>query len=132
MCMNFSKIAKDLYTKLLLFMCMNISKKDLLRINHGFGGDLRSDSSLDFALDMLENKRIGPYKKLAYLFRAILVDHPFSDGNKRTAMFISYAFAQEYRKQVNRDLLIRNIVSIAKQNIHNIKNIEWRIKNAIR
>ena len=25
------------------------------------------------------------YKRLAYLLRAILVDHPFSDGNKRTA-----------------------------------------------
>ena len=64
-------------------MCMKISKEDLIRINHGFGGNIRSVSSLDFAFEMLENNKIGDYKKLAYLFRAILVDHPFSDGNGR-------------------------------------------------
>lgn len=111
---------------------MKISKEDLLRINHGFGGDLRSDSSLDFAFGIIENKKLGIYKKLAYLWRAILVDHPFSDGNKRTAAFAGFAFAEEYRKEVDRDLLLHHIVSISKNNIHNIKNIEYRIKNAIK
>ena len=113
-------------------MCMNIGKKDLLRINEGFGGNLRTGSSLDYALDKQENKRIGPYKKLAYLLRAILVDHPFSDGNKRTAMFVSHVFAREYKKQVDREMLLYQIVSIAKNNIHDIRKIERRIKNAIR
>lgn len=116
-------------------MCMNIneiiSKKDLLRINKGFGGNLRNDSSLDFAFDMIQNKKIGEYKKLAYLMRAILIDHPFSDGNKRTATFICLAFADKYKKQVNRELLIHQIISIAKKNIHELRNIEWRLKNAI-
>ena len=111
---------------------MKISKKDLLRINDGFGGNLRSDHSLDYAMDMQENRKIGPYKKLAYLFRAILVDHPFSDGNKRTAAFIALAFTEENRKEVNRELLLHHIVSIAKQNISDIRNIEWRLKNAIK
>ena len=111
---------------------MNISKKDLLRINSGFGGNLRSDSSLDFAFDKFKNKKLGRYKKLAYLWRAILVDHPFSDGNKRTVAFVSFVFAEEYKKQVNRDLLLQHIVSIAKNNIHNIRNIEYRLKNAIK
>ncbi len=113
-------------------MCMKISKKDLLRINHGFGGNLRSGSSLDFAFDKFENKKLGIYKKLAYLFRAILVDHPFSDGNKRTASFVAMSFANEFKKQIDRDLLMHHIVSIAKKNIHNIRNIEYRLKNAIR
>lgn len=113
-------------------MCMNISKKDLLRINHGFGGNLRSDSSLDFAFEKLEDKKLGDYKKLSYLLRAILVDHPFSDGNKRTAMFLAFAFAKERKKQVDRDLLIHHITSIAKTNIQEIRNIEWRIQNAIK
>ena len=113
-------------------MCMEISKKDLLRINHGFGGNLRSDSSLDFAFSKIEDSKIGDYKQLAYLLRAILVDHPFSDGNKRTAMFLVFAFAKEKRKQVNRDLLIHHITSIAKNNIQEIRNIEWRLKNAIK
>lgn len=111
---------------------MKISKGDLLRVNKGFGGNLRSDSSLDFALDMQQNKKIGPYKKLACLWRAILVDHPFVDGNKRTAAFVAMAFADEHKKQVNRELLIHHIISIAKKNITNIRNIEWRLKNAIK
>jgi len=111
---------------------MDIGKKDLLRINHGFGGNLRSGSSLDFAFDRLKNKKLGMYRKLAYLWRAILVDHPFSDGNKRTAMFVSYAFAKEADKQINRDLLAHHIVSIAKQNVHDLRKIERRLKNAIR
>ena len=92
-------------------MCMNISKEDLLRVNRGFGGNLRSDSSLDYAIDMQKNKKLGKYKKLTYLLRAILVDHPFSDGNKRTATFLVLNFAEQNRKQVNRELLIQQIIS---------------------
>ncbi len=113
-------------------MCMNISKEDLLRINKGFGGNLRSDSSIDFAIDKQDNKKLGEYKKLAYLIRAILVDHPFSDGNKRTATFLVLNFAEQNNKQVDRELLIQQVVSIAKQNITNIRNIEYRLKSCIR
>lgn len=116
-------------------MCMdisNITKENLLRINKGFGGNLRSDSSLDFAFNRLESKKLGFYKKLSYLMRAILVDHPFSDGNKRTAAFVAIGFAQEKNKQIDRELLLHHIISISKKNIHEIRNIEWRMKNAIK
>jgi len=113
-------------------MCMKISKKDILRINKGFGGSLINDASLNYALDKIEDKKLGIYKKLAYLLKAILVDHPFSDGNKRTAIFLALAFAEENNKSVDRELLLHHIVSIAKQNITKIKNIEYRLKNAIR
>jgi len=113
-------------------MCMIISKEDLIRINQGFGGNLRNDSSLDYAIDMQNNNKLGDYKKLAYLLRAILVDHPFSDGNKRTAMFLCLNFAEENKKQVDRDLLLEQMISIAKNNINEIRNIEWRIKNCIK
>lgn len=113
-------------------MCMNIGKEELLRINKGFNGSLRSDSSLDYALDIQENKKFGQYKKLAYLLRAIIVDHPFSDGNKRTAMYLALKFAEENKKQVDRELLLDQIVSIAKHNETDIRSIERRLKNAIR
>ena len=111
---------------------MNISKEDLIRINQGFGGNLRNDSSLNYALDVQKNNKLGDYKKLAYLLRAILVDHPFSDGNKRTAMFLCLNFAEENKKQVDRDLLLEQIISIAKNNINEIRNIGWRIRNCLR
>ncbi len=113
-------------------MCMNISKEDLLRINNGFGGNLRSDSSLDFAIDKIKNPRVGFYIRLAYLWRAILVDHPFSDGNKRTAVFFAYAFAEESKKHIDRDLLVYQAVSIAKNNLTNIRQIGWRLKTCIK
>jgi len=113
-------------------MCMEIGKKDIIRINAGFGGTLRNDASLDFAIEMQKNKKLGKYKKLAFIIRAILVDHPFSDGNKRTATFISLNFAEKNSKHVDHQVLTHNIVSIAKQNITNIRDIERRLKNAIK
>lgn len=109
-----------------------ITKEDLLRINEGFGGNLRSDSSIDFAFNKIEDGKLGPYKKLSHLIRAILLDHPFSDGNKRTATFVCLAFADKCGKQVDRDLLVHHIISIASKNIQEIRNIEWRLKNAIK
>ncbi|MEX0920621.1 MAG: Fic family protein [Candidatus Pacearchaeota archaeon] len=111
---------------------MKIDKEELLRINRGFGGNLRSDSSLDFAIDKTKSKKIGAYRRIAYLLRAILVDHPFSDGNKRTATYITLKLATESNKEVDTDLLLHHIVSIAKQNIHDIKKIERRMRNAIK
>ena len=111
---------------------MKIGKEDIIRINRGFGGSLRNDASIDFALEKQEDKKLGEYKKLAYLFRAILVDHPFSDGNKRTAAYIALVFANEYNKQIDNELLTHQILAIAKENITNIRQIEWRLKNAIR
>ena len=111
---------------------MKVSKETIIRINHGFGGDLRSDSSLDYAIEIQDNKKLGKFKKLAYIFRAILVDHPFSDGNKRTAAYLALEFSKEHNMRVDNDLLIHQIVSIAKKNLTNIRDIEWRLKNAIR
>jgi prophage maintenance system killer protein len=111
---------------------MKIRKEEIIRINNGFGGELRSDSSLDYAMQMQENKKLGDYKKLAYLLRAILVDHPFSDGNKRTATYLALKFADENKKQIDEVLLQHEIVSIAKHNISDIRRIEERLKNAIR
>lgn len=113
-------------------MCMDISKKELLRINNGFGGGLRNDASIDFSIQKQEDNKLGDYKKLAYLLRAILVDHPFTDGNKRTAMYLSIKFAEENKKQIDRELLLHQIVSIAKKNINDIRTISDRIQTAIK
>lgn len=111
---------------------MRIGKEDLVRINHGFGGSLRSDSSLDFAFSKIENKKLGLYKKLAYILRSIIVDHPFSDANKRTAMFYVFVISGEHKKKVDRDLLLHHIIEIARKNIQDVRKIERRLKNAIR
>jgi len=111
---------------------MDIGKEDLLRINRGFGGGLRNDASLDFAFGRLEDKKLGDFKKLAYLLRATLVDHPFTDGNKRTSMFLVLAFAERLGKKIDREILLHQIISIAKKNIVDIRVIADRIKTAVR
>jgi len=126
------KKPKDLNSILPISMCMKIRKEDVLKINYGFGGNLRSDGSLDFTIEIQENAKLGDYKKLAYLWKAILVDHPFSDGNKRTAMFFALNFAEEKGKRIDRDLLLHHAISIAKNNVIDIKQIEWRLKNGIK
>lgn len=111
---------------------MNINKQDIIRINMGFKGNLRSDSSLDFALDIQNNKKFGEYRKLAHIIRAILVDHPFTDGNKRTALYICLAFTIEHNKIADNNLLVHHILSISKKNIVEINYLIWRLKNAIK
>ena len=111
---------------------MNISKKDLLRINSGFGGNPRNDSSIEYAITMQENKRYGEYKKLAFLIRAILVDHPFTDGNKRTATFLILDFADQNKREVVKEIMMHQIISIAKHSITEIRNIENRLRTFIK
>lgn len=111
---------------------MEISKETIIRIAGGFGGNLRNPSSLDFALEKQKDKKLGEYKKLAYLLRAILVDHPFSDGNKKTAAFVALAFAEQNGKIVDDELVKHHILVIASKNITNIRTIEERMKNAIK
>lgn len=110
---------------------MKIDKEDVLRINAGFGGGLRNDASLDFAIGKQTERKIGEYKKLAYLWRAILVDHPFTDGNKRTAVFLAFRFAEEFNKMAERELVIHHAISIAKNNFADVNIIERRLRNAI-
>ena len=39
---------------------MDIGKQDLIRINKGFGGNIRSDSSIEFALFQQKNRKLKP------------------------------------------------------------------------
>jgi prophage maintenance system killer protein len=111
---------------------MKIRKEDIVRIAQGFGRNLRNSSSLDFALEKQEDKKLGEYKKLAYLLKAILVDHPFSDGNKKTAMFVAFAFAEQNNKTVDEELMKHQILAITSKNLVDIRAIEERMKNAIK
>ncbi|MEK6889413.1 MAG: Fic family protein [Nanoarchaeota archaeon] len=111
---------------------MKISKEEIVRIAKGFGGNLRNSSSLDFALEKQNDKKIGIYRKLAFLLRAILVDHPFTDGNKKAAMYVAFAFADQHKKQVDTELLKHHILSIASRNITDLEIISERMKNAIK
>jgi len=113
-------------------MCMKIGKKEIVRINKALGGHLSRDGSLEYALHRQNERKTGEFTKLAYLWRAILVDHPFTDASKRTAAYLALVFAAQNKKVADKDLLMRHALSIAKQNITSIRKITRRLKNAIR
>ena len=106
-------------------------KEDIVRIGKGFGGILRNDASIDFALEKQNDSKLGDYKKLAYLIRAIVIDHSFTDGNKKTAAFIVFAFAEQFNKQVDLEIIKEQIISIASKNVNSIRAIEERLKNVL-
>jgi len=99
--------------------------KEIIDINKELGGTLVRSSSLHFACDI---RTTNIYRKLAYITRAIVVDHPFSDMNKSTTMIFTTRFFK--RKKINGDkncleILIKNV---AVKNIIDIKKIEKRLR----
>ena len=69
-----------------------IDKNQIRMINEKYGGSLMSDAEIETALDLGRGK--SAYRKIAYLWRSILVGHPFTDGNKRTALASALVFLE--------------------------------------
>ena len=110
---------------------MKFAKDELEAANREFGGHIARDSSLEFALSMQEHRKYGDYRKLAYIWRAILIDHPFTDGNKRTALWAALKFAEGSGKKPDTSKLNRAIIKIASRNITSIAKIERMIRHAL-
>lgn len=73
----------------------------VLAIRHGGGSDgLRDLGRLEAALATQAQEVFGEelyetvYEEAAAMIRGIIGDHPFSDGNKRTAMLTGLTFLQ--------------------------------------
>ena len=111
---------------------MMINKKDLIGINQEIGekGSFANESSLDFALNIIKQKKSWLYE-LSYLVRSILVDHVFSDGNKRTAFVLIAFYLDEKSLDYDKEKLVRVVLQIAKKSLKNPKKIAGLIQNAI-
>jgi len=101
--------------------------RDIIKINKRLGGSLLNISSLEFA-EELEKDNKGSYKKSAIWVRAIIIDHPFTDFNKRTALVVVANFI----KIENQIRVAEALVKIAKKNITDLDKIVEMIKNANR
>jgi len=109
-----------------------ISVKDIIKINKQFDkGKLVNKSALEFAISSLKYTK-DPITQAAYLIRAILVDHVFEEGNKRTAAALLAAYLENIKKTYDIYKLDKLISDIAKRNINDIKKIRERIKDVIR
>ena len=110
-----------------------LSKKDIVETNKELSesGVVINGSSLDFAVKI--SARSKNWLKTAAIFtRAILIDHVFEDGNKRTAAGVIMLLMELNKVSYDPEKIPKVIVKILKENIVSIMEIERVIKNAVR
>ena len=69
---------------------------------------------------------------MAYLVRAVAVDHVFEDGNKRTSALIILAISDMHGLEMDKRKVDELVVTLAKKSMKDITKIERLIKNALR
>ena len=109
-----------------------ITKEEIIWINEQFGGSLRMDADIETALYRGKGKNV--YRKVAYLMRAMLVGHPFTDGNKRTALVVALAMLDKCQigmDEGKKENLVSEIRKIAGENIRDINRIERLVRYAV-
>jgi len=110
---------------------MILTEKDIVAINQEHEhGRIVNASSLRFAHEYARRTKNWT-KGLAYVVRAILIDHVFEDGNKRTAAAVIIAEAESQGFGFDKDRLTKLVVAILRKNITNIKTIEEMVKDVI-
>ncbi len=107
-----------------------LTRKDLITINQYFSaGHIINESSLDFVLKQTYRSSHW-YKTMCLLARALLLDHVFEDGNKRTAAALIMAYLDWGGYNYNPDRISEIVTRIAKKNIKDVTKIGILIKNA--
>ncbi len=112
-------------------MYETVSKKDIISINKKFDkGTIVNDNSLEFALHQANNSKSW-LKACAVLVRAVLIDHVFEEGNKRTSAGIITGYFEENELNYDPEKVAKGVTEILIKNIININKIEKVILNAI-
>jgi len=109
-----------------------LTKEQIMKMNEMYGGSVRNDAEIETSLELGKGKSI--YRKIAYLLRAILVGHPFSDANKRTALMVAITMLKDCCIELNdesKENLVSEMRKIAKENITDITNIERLVRYAV-
>lgn len=110
---------------------MELTKKDMIAINQQFSdGYFENESSLDFALEQ-QKHNIAWSKKAAHMIRAVLIDHVFSDGNKRTACFILIYLTELNGYKIEQKSSLGIIKRSVLKNVTSIRKIQYMIENAV-
>jgi len=109
-----------------------ITLKGIIEINKKFdNGRIVNKASLEFALSTAKHSKDW-VKQLAILTRAILVDHPFEEGNKRTAAALIFSLLETQKVAYDPYKLDKAVFRITKKNITGIEEIRRLIKDALR
>ena len=109
-----------------------LSKKDIIDINRSFSnGTVINSSSLDCVVK--EQARSRNWLRTAAMFsRAILIDHVFEDGNKRTAAAVIMLLMEMHSLTPDPESIPRIVTEILMKNLASVRQIERCIKDGIR
>jgi len=104
--------------------------KELEKINRKLepGSKIKNSGSLEFATEHA-SRTADWMKALAYLLRAIVVDHTFDDGNKRTGAYLVTLFFDENKVPYDDEKVKRLIVKIASKNMADVNKIRRLIQD---
>lgn len=109
-----------------------LSRDDITRIMGRFGGRPGNEAAIDAAL--LAGRRRGAFRKVAYLWRALLFGYPLSEGDRRTALVVAFIVLEgggvalwDGQKKRVVDTLLR----VSKENISDIRRIERLVRYAV-
>ncbi|MFH0868626.1 MAG: Fic family protein [archaeon] len=109
---------------------MEIWVKELEKINRKLepGSKLKNPGNLEFAAEHAIRTQDW-MKKLAYLLRAIVVDHAFDDGNKRTGAYLVTLFFDENKVAYDDEKVKKLIIKIASKNVTDVNKIRRMIQD---
>ena len=118
--------------KCVLEMKFILTKKDIIALNQEFDyGSFHNEASLDFALNYAK-RTTNWTKALAFLSRAILLDHVFEEGNKRTAALLIKTYANLESYDIHNDKIVKMVKEVILNNVTDINKIEDLIKDGIK
>jgi prophage maintenance system killer protein len=109
-----------------------ITKGEITHINKRYGGAVRNDAEIETALEMGRGKNV--FRKVALLLKAILVGHPFTDGNKRTALMTAFAVLESCNIMLSgekKDRMTGEVMKIAGENITDLDRIERLVRYVV-
>ncbi|MBI4151175.1 hypothetical protein HY492_03545 [Candidatus Woesearchaeota archaeon] len=108
-----------------------MSEKDIIAFNQAFDkGTVINKSSLSFAVEEANHTKSW-LRGCAVLVRAILIDHVFEEGNKRTAASVIGAYLDEQGLLYNEEAIPKAVTKILMKNMTNIRTIERVINDVI-
>jgi uncharacterized protein YjiS (DUF1127 family) len=110
----------------------NLAVSDIAGISQHFGGGLHGEASLDAAL--VAGGRRGVFRRIAYLWRALLSSYPLAEGDRRTALIIAFIVFEKSRMALwdgQKKRLVSALLKVSKENISDIGRIERLVRYAV-
>ena len=119
----------------------NLAISDIVKISQYCSGKmaadaasgwLRSEAGLDAAI--VAGGRRGVFRRIAYLWRALLFSYPLAEGDRRTALIVAFIIFEKNKMALwdgQKKRLVSALLKVSKENISDIGRIERLVRYAV-